>query len=269
MMTTQTETAGSLFKQGKLTAALAAANDAVKAKPTDLPARVLLAEMLLFAGNLERADVLLDAAGQMDPSASLVVAEFRQLLRADMARRQLYRDGRLPEFLGEPSDAETALLAAYVAQRAGDYAEASARADEAEALRPKRHGKAGDVAFEDFRDASDLHSAIMEVLTTTGKYYWVPVSRIESMIFHKPVRPRDLAWRRVSMSVASGPDGDVYVPAVYFAETADIADELRLGRATDWTDPASGPVRGMGQRMFLVGDEALGIMDLDSVSFEE
>jgi type VI secretion system protein ImpE len=260
--------AGALFRDGKLSEALTAANAAVKASPTDLGQRVLLAELLLFAGNLERADVILDAAGQIDPSAMMVVAEFRQLLRAETARRQLYRDGRVPEFLGEPEPTERAALAAFVALRAGDLAEAAAKAEEAETLRERRPGTAGNKAFDDFRDASDLHAGFVETLTSTGKYFWVPVSRIETMLFHPPKRPRDLAWRRCSMSVTGGPDGDVYIPVTYFAETDTTDEAHRLGRETSWTEEGQGPVQGIGQRVFLVGDEDIGIMDLESVEFD-
>jgi type VI secretion system protein ImpE len=255
-----------LFRAGKLAEAIAAATAAVKAAPTDLGRRVLLAELLLFSGNLERADLILDAASQVDPSALLVVSEFRQLLRAETARRQLHREGRVPEFLGEPEPSEQASLAAFVALRAGDVEEAKATAEEAETLRPRAPGVAGDVAFDDFRDVDDLHPGYIETLTSTGKYYWIPLSRIESMVFHPPKRPRDLVWRRCSMSVSSGPDGDVYIPATYFSETAD--DAHRLGRETSWTDEADGPVRGVGQRVFLIGDEAVGIMDLESIEFQ-
>ena len=78
--------AADLFRAGKLTDAIAAATAAVKQAPTDLGRRVLLAELLLFSGNLERADVILDAASQIDPTALIVVSEFRQLLRAETAK---------------------------------------------------------------------------------------------------------------------------------------------------------------------------------------
>ena len=259
--------AAGLFRAGKLAEAIAAATAAVKAAPADLGRRVLLAELLLFSGNLERADVILDAASQVDPSALLVVSEFRQLLRAETARRQLYRDGRVPEFLGEPEPTEQASLAALVALRAGDVAEARAKAEEAETLRPRAPGVTGGVAFDDFRDADDLHPGYIETLTSTGKYYWIPLSRIESMVFHRPKRPRDLVWRRCSMSVSNGPDGDVYIPVTYFSETAD--DAHRLGRETSWSDEADGPVRGVGQRVFLIGEDALGIMDIESIEFQQ
>jgi type VI secretion system protein ImpE len=259
--------AADLFRAGKLAEAVTAATAAVKRTPTDLGSRVLLAELLVFSGNLERADVILDAASEIDPSAMMVVSEFRQLLRAETARRQLYRDGRVPEFLGEPEPVERAALAAFVALRAGDIAGAKEMAAEAESLRPAASGISGGVAFDDFRDADDMLPGFIETLTTTGKYYWIPVSRIESMEFHPPKRPRDLVWRRCSMSVSDGPDGDVYIPATYFAEADTTDDAHRLGRITSWTDEAAGPVRGNGQRVFLVGEEDAGIMDLTTIEF--
>jgi type VI secretion system protein ImpE len=260
------ETAGAHFRAGRLGSAIEAAQAAVKKAPADLGARVLLAEMLLFAGNLERADVILDAAAQVEPQAAVVVAEFRQLLRADMARRQLRRDGRVPEFLGEPTLAQKAVLASLVALRANDADEASRLAAEAETLRPHTPGQSGNVAFDDFRDADDLCAGFFEVLTTTGKYFWIPTERVASLEFHPPQRPRDLAWRRATMSVNEGPDGDVYLPVIYGNDDPELSDTLRLGRETDWPD-APGPVRGLGQRTFLVGEDAVGIMDLTTLTF--
>lgn len=265
------DSAGALFQARQLGPAIAAANAEVRRKPGDLGARVLLAELLLFAGNLERADVILDAAAQADPTAAVVVAEFRQLLRADIARRQYIREGRVPEFLGDPPAALRASLAAQVALRAGDNAEAARQAEEAETIRPRVAGTmvlaSGDIAFDDFRDVDDLCAGYFEVLTSTGKYYWVPTERVASIVLHEPKRPRDLAWRRATISVNEGPDGEVYIPAVYDSTETDLADDYRLGHTTDWTDDAAGPVRGIGQRVFLVGDDAYPIMDIVELRF--
>ena len=43
---------------------------------------------------------------------------------------------------------------------------------------------------------------------------------------------------------------------------------LLLGRTTEWTDPADGPVRGRGQRMWLVGEEVLPFTSLQTVVFD-
>src|SRR5262249_4023751 len=112
--------AGDLFREGDLDGAIEAGNVAVRGAPADSGARVLLAELLLFAGNYERADSVLAAGAAIDPSAALVISEFRQLLRAEMARRQVAIEGRMPEFLDEPTATQTNLLKAAVALRAGD-----------------------------------------------------------------------------------------------------------------------------------------------------
>ncbi len=259
-------TAGDLLKAGKLTEALTAAQNAVRKAPTDLNARILLAEILVFTGNLERADVLLDAASTIDPSTAMVVAEFRQLIRADMARRQLFRDGRVPELLSDPTEVQRLQLAALVALRANDPDEAAKNAAAAEAARPPTPGFHNDQPFDDIRDADDLLAGNFEVLTTTGKYFWIPAERVVSAEFHPPKRPRDLIWRRVSMSVAEGPDGDVYMPVIY-AGSDPTSDLLKLGRETDWTDPDKGPVRGIGQRVLLCGDDDIAVMDLGVLRF--
>ena len=112
--------AGKLFREGRLADAIAAANAAVRKAPTDIGARVLLAELLLFAGNVDRVDTVLDACADLDPTSAIVVAEFRQLLRGETARRQLFREGRVPEFLTQPPAHVQATLRAMVALRGGD-----------------------------------------------------------------------------------------------------------------------------------------------------
>jgi type VI secretion system protein ImpE len=267
------ETAGDLFRAGKLGPAIAAANAEVRRRPADLGARVLLAELLLFDGNLERADTILDAAVVTDPSAAIPVAEFRQLLRAETARRQVAREGRIPEFLDEPTPALRAALSARVALHAGNAVEAAHRVTEAENARPLVPGvlvlaAADKVAFDDFRDVDDLCSGYFEVLTTTGKYYWIPTERVASIVFDAPQRPRDLAWRRATMSVRQGPDGVVYIPAIYDTLQPDLDDDCRLGRTTDWLGAEGEPALGVGRRLFLAGEEAFDIMECVELRFE-
>jgi type VI secretion system protein ImpE len=105
------------------------------------------------------------------------------------------------------------------------------------------------------------------VLTSTGKYFWIPVHRIESLDFDAPTRPRDLLWRPCRMSVGGGPDGTVFLPTLYPGTCEVPEPHLRLGRATEWSDEPDAPVRGCGLRTFLVGDNALTILELQSMHF--
>ena len=269
---TQTSTeAGRLFREGDLGGALTAATAAVRQAPADIGARILLAEFLLFAGNIERADLVLDACAELDPAAALVAAEFRQLLRGETARRQLFSDGRVPEFVGEPTTAHRLSLAAVVALRNGDAGEAGKLAAQAEEARVHPNGRVGEQTFDDLRDIDDLLACCFEVITTTGKYFWIPPERVASLDLHPMKRPRDLFWRRATMRINDGPEGDVYLPLVYpplSIEGAALTDALRLGRATDWRQIAGqGPTRGLGAVTLLVGDEALTWQEMDKLTF--
>jgi type VI secretion system protein ImpE len=262
--------AGRLFREGKLGEAVAAANAAVRKAPTDVASRVLLAELLLFAGGVERIDVVLDACADLDPSAAIVVAEFRQLLRGEIARRQLFSEGRVPEFLGEPTEAQRLALAALVASRAGEMAEAARLAAQAEEARIHPSGSMGQATFDDMRDADDLLATCFEVLTTTGKYFWIPPERVATLECQPMKRPRDLFWRRATMHVSGGPEGEVYLPTTYppVPGAAEPGDALRLGRATDWLRLGEdGPTRGLGAVTLLVGEEPMTWLEMGPITF--
>lgn len=262
-------TAGEAFKAGDLAAAVAAAQAAVKAAPRDSGARWLLAELMLFAGDAERADRMLDAAVLDDPSPA--VLEFRKLLRAEVVRQQVWNEARAPKFSGDDAtDAQSAALRAAVLARAGATEEAMAEANTAEESRAKVSGEAEladgtKIPFDDFRDADDLLAPMVEVLTTAGEHILVPVERLAALDFDAPRRPRDLAWRRTTIELKDGTEGVVYMPTIY-AAPAGQPDPVKLGRVTEWTEEA-GPVRGRGQRLFLIGEEAIALSDLAAIRF--
>ena len=265
-------TAGDALRAGDIASALAAATAAIKASPTDADARWLMAELLLLTGDAERADRMLDAAALHEPNPA--VLEFRKLLRAEVLRMQVLRDGRAPKYQGEDATpAQQVASRARMLIRLGDAAGASAAAAEIDDLRPAAPGHLEDAAgvslpFDDLRDADDLWAAEFEILTTAGDHLLVPVSRVRSLSFDPPRRARDLVWRRCTIDLKDGTEGVVFMPALYLGATPETDDGFRLGRSTDWTDPADGPVRGRGQRMFLIGEEMLAASDLHTVVFD-
>ena len=261
-------TPGELFQTGKLVEAVNAALDVVKKKPTDTDARGQLIELLFFTGDLERADKQLETIGQQDPNAQVGVSLLRQSVRAETARQQFFKDGRLPEFLFEPSPSLKLHLEASIAVREGKLAEAADKLAAAENQHKPVRGTCNGKPFDDFRDMDDLCSSFWEVLTSTGKYYWIPFERVEFVEFRAPERPKDLLWRRCNMKVIEGPEGEVFVPALYAGTHLSTDDQLRLGRGTDWITADNAPVRGVGQRMFLAGNQDVSIMELTEISFD-
>lgn len=259
-------TAAEHFQAGRLDDAIDAANEAVRDKPTDLAARSFLCELLCFAGNLERADKLLDVLGTQDPDAMAGVAEFRQLIRAETERREVFDQGRSPHFVKDPNPSQRLQLEALVAIREGNPAEAVAKLEAAEEARAAVAGKAGETPFDDIRDLDDVVAGNLEVLTAKGEYYWVAFADVVSLQFTKPDHARDLVWRRAEISVAGGLDGVVHVPVLYVGSHVSDDDQLRLGRGTDWRGDDGEPIRGIGQRELLVGEESHPILSLESLA---
>lgn len=267
-----------LYQAGNLTDAIAAMNDEVRKNPVDQGRRGFLAELLCFSGNLERADKLLDVISTQNPDVAVGVAMIRQLVRADQARRELFSAGRVPEFLEQPSDALSKHLEAVTLLREGDPGGAAKILEAAEAARVSVSGTCNGKAFDDFRDLDDVTASFFEVLTSTGKYFWVEMARVREMEFHAPERPIDLIWRRASVDVIEGPDGDVFIPAIYLppvdaieagqgSDDQVIDDQVLLGRSSDWIGGEGSPARGLGQRCFLIGDDVVPIMQLETLQF--
>jgi type VI secretion system protein ImpE len=253
------------YREGRLQDAIAAATDDVRKHPTDSARRNFLCELLCLTGDLERADRQLDTLGHQDPEVILGVGLFRQLIRAERARQQFYTEGRLPEMLGPPSPAVKLLLEASIRMREGAPADALGLLAQAEEQRPHVAGTCDGTAFDDLRDLDDLTASMFEVLTSTGKYYWIPMERVECIEFRPPARPRDLLWRRAHLIVRDGPDGEVFLPVLYAGSHAESDDRLRLGRATEWRNDDGAPTRGSGQRTLLVGEEARPILELKEI----
>jgi type VI secretion system protein ImpE len=261
--------ARSLYTEGHLEDAVEAATARVKARPTDGNARDFLAELLCAAGALERADKQLEVLTNQEADAAVGIALFRQLVRAEQTRQDFYREGRVPELLSEPTALLRKHLEASVMIRDGRLADAAALLMGAEEERPHLSGSCNGEAFDDFRDLDDLTAHFLEVLTTTGKYFWVPFDKVRRVDFKPPARPRDLLWRHAQLSVVDGPDGAVYVPAIYPATLTSVSDAARLGRLTDWQGGDGTPVRGIGQRTFVVGEEARAVMEINVLEFEQ
>lgn len=259
-------TAAELYKAGQLADAIAAAGDDIKKHPTEVNKRGFLAELLCFAGDFERADKQLDAIAQTDPQTAVGITLFRQLIRAEQARQQFHAEGRLPEFLDQPSPHLQRYLQASILLREGQPIEAMAMLDEAEQQRVRVGGTCAGRPFTDLRDIDDVLASVFEVLTSTGKYYWIPMERVESVEFHAPVRPRDLLWRRAHMIVSGGPDGEVFIPTLYAGSHMSEDDRIRLGRMTEWLGGEDAPVQGLGQRLFAMDDDDASILELTQIT---
>ncbi len=237
------------IRDADLDGARTALVEAVRANPSSARDRLALADLLIVLGDLLRADTHLDAAQSLDTTFALPVALARQLIRAATWRNETFVAGRPPDLVTPPTAAVGAAMAALLAARTGTRVDV-------EEVETDIAGTIDDRAFSGWRDADDRTAGVLEVLTSTGTYVWVPFEHVRGLRWRPVERLRDTIWRPAELDVAEGPSGVVYLPVIYHASAAEQTPEQRLGRATDWIDGAT--VRGVGLRTWLIGDDAVG-----------
>lgn len=255
------------FESGDLTTAIAKTVDKVKQNPTDLSHRTLLFELFAFQGDLDRAEKQLDVISQQDAKSEWTVQVYRNVLAAERNRRRLWSDGLKPEFLNDPPDYVTMHLQAINRLREGNLTEAS----ELLTTSAERRGDdvlatIGDQPPAAFQDCDDLLAPVLELIILRD-YVWLPLEQVRELEIMKPERPRDLIWAPVRIVLQDESQRRGYMPVLYPGTHQHSDDQVKLGQKTDWLENGDGPVRGVGQKMFLCGDDAISALELGEVRF--
>lgn len=258
-----------LFQAGQLDAAVELAAQDVKSSPADLTLRSLFAEFLCFTRDWKRVDKQLDAIAKVNKNSIIGVSMLKHLIRSEVARGEVYEQGRLPEFIEKPSLAMQKRLEALTHYRSGDYASSNALIEEATELEEPRAGAHNGNSFKTIRDLDDLLGPILEIFTATGEYYWVNLDQIRSLELDKPSNLVDQLWRAARIETVADLKGRVYLPALYYGSHQSEDGRVRIGRATDWISVEGGPVTGRGQRELLIDDEVSTVMQLSILNLEE
>lgn len=250
------------YQSGNLSQALTLAMEVVKQNPSDVGARVFFAELCCIVGDLERADKQLQTLLTLSPELALTASNWRQLIRAAYSRNGVYREGETPTLIAPATPAIELALSQLVALRDGDETAIQAGIGKSEQLAASNVIVNGKQA-SDIRDLDDVQTTVFEFFGTNGNYFWIDINQIEHLQFETPERPLDLLWRKCSLTVTSGSEGVVFMPAIY-PNTTDDSQQL-LGRSTDWKNHL-GLELGLGLREFWVDDEVINIMDLNTLT---
>lgn len=256
---------------GNLTAAIALATADVKREPTRPELRMVLAELMCFEGNLERAANLAEAAAKLYQKPAPGLALSRQLLAGETARQRWFREGIAPNVPQASAPALAESLQVIQDVRAGRLADAAklvANLSELPLLEASVTLASGDTqSGAGFRDLNDLTANVAELITLAGQYVWRPWSEFRLLKFEPVKTLRDLLWRPVQYTLRDGAAGQAFIPCLYDGTSSAGEDAIRLGQATDWKDLGEGLMSGLGQRMFLVGDATMTILEMEQIQF--
>jgi len=228
-----------LLDSGNLTDALRALTSEVRDNPADSKRRTFLFELLCFAGEFDRAEKHLDVLSQENQSAALGTLLYRTALQGERIRGGLFEKREYP-----------------------------AASDDGNA-KPLT-GTCNGMAFSNFSDADPRIGARLEVFAA-GDYLWIPFQQIESIEISPPKQLRDLIW--VPAVVRTGPGfdqkelGELFIPALSPFSWRHPDDAVRLGRMTVWESEETGEAVPFGQKLFLVDDVEVPVLELRSLRF--
>lgn len=255
-----------LLETNQLSAAVAELNQEVKSRPTDPRLRTFLFELLCFEGEFQRAQIQLDVIGHQSENASVGVEVYRNLIRAEIARRRLFSDGLRPTFLFEPPPYVALHLDAVNCLRGGNAPEAKALLKKSEQQRSSLNGQAAGQKFSTFRDSDDRLAPILE-LFIKNTYVWLPFEQLRKLTIAEPKQLRDLLWVPATIEMGDGQGGEVFVPVLYAGSEQDSNEQVRLGRITEWLDLGDGLAGGVGQRTFVIDEGERSLLELREVEF--
>jgi type VI secretion system protein ImpE len=249
------------LRAGDLEAALSELTGRVRKAPADARQRVFLFQLLAVLGQWERALNQLNVAGELDAGSLAMVHTYRDAVRCEALRAEVFAGRRAPLLLGEPKDWMAWLLEAarLSAQDATPEALEQARAlrerafEAAPATAGCIEGESADGPFtERFAWIADADSRLGPMLEAmlNGGYYWIPFSRIRSLHFEAPTDLRDLVWLPAHVTWVNGGEGVLLVPSRYPGSESSPDGRIRLGRLTEWQDRGADLYTGLGQRLF-------------------
>lgn len=243
------EAAEANLREGRVDAALASLQEAVRAKPGDAKLRVFLFQLLCVRGQWSRALNQLNVCAEMDAGALAMRETYRDAIGCELLRAEVFGGRRSPMLFGEPEPWLALLVESLLRGGTGDSAAAATLRQQAFDAAPTTAGSLDGQAFEWIADADMRLGPVLEAVVN-GRYYWVPFSRLEKVSFEPPADLRDCVWAFANLKFSNGGEMPALIPARYPGSETSEDGLIALSRKTDWTDRGDGLFGGLGQRMF-------------------
>jgi type VI secretion system protein ImpE len=260
------------LRQGDVDEALAELKKAVQKDPSDAKYRVFLFQLLSVVGKWDSAVTQLEVAGELDPGTLAMVQAYREAIRCERDRREVFAGEMSPLIFGEPDRWLALLIQSLKHMAAGQYADAARLRDEALEEAPGTSGTievTGDhsAEFAWIADADSRFGPVLEVFMN-GQYYWVPVHRIAEIDMEAPADLRDFVWTPAHFTWANGGQSVGLIPTRYPGAESDADPLIRLARKTDWQtvgDADAEAYLGMGQRMLATDAGEYSLLDIRKI----
>jgi len=259
-------TAEEHLRAGQLDEALAALQQSIRANPADSKLRIFLFQLQSISGAWQKALTQLNVISDMDSETAILAKIFTPVLNLEALRAEVFAGKRSPLIFGEPPEWIGKLLQANQLIAQGNYAASSELREQAFEEAPSMPGTINGAPFEWIADADSRLGPVIEAFLD-GKYYWIPFSRIQTIIIEAPTDLRDLVWLPAQFVWANGGKASAFIPTRYPGTESSPDTGLRLSRKTEWKEPAEGIYLGVGQRLFATDQADVSLLDTRKIDF--
>ncbi|WP_418316666.1 type VI secretion system accessory protein TagJ [Piscinibacter sakaiensis] len=242
--------------------------DQIRKNPQRSDLRIFLFQLYCLTGDWGKAANQLNAIEELDKEAESMVQTYREAVRCEVYRREVFAGQRVPLVLGDPQNWVALMLEAVKLDAAGKHEQAVSLRSKALEEAPATPGKADGKDFEWIADADSRLGPLLEMIMN-GKYYWVPMHRLSRLEMEAPSDLRDFVWTGATVTLANGGTNVALIPTRYSGTEAVDNTALRMARATEWKAMAADSYAGVGQRMFATNDADIALLELRDLRFDE
>jgi len=253
------------LREGDLEESLRQLQEQVRKDPANAKHRIFLFQLLALMGQWERAMNQLNVAGELDAGTLAMVQTYREALRCEVLRGEIFAGRRSPLVFGTPDEWLALLMEAQslLAQGAGE--QARAMRERALEAAPTTAGTIDGASFDWIMDGDNRLGPVLEAIVN-GRYYWIPFQRIRSIQIEEPADLRDLVWMPAFFTWANGGESAGLIPTRYPGSEASADPEVRRSRRTEWLEQPGGAYVGQGQRMFYTDSGEYALMAVRSIT---
>ena len=236
------------LKEGDLQGALTQLQEQVRKQPANAGYRVFLFQLLAVAGEWGRALTQLDVAGDLDAGTLAMVQTYREALRCEALRAEVFAGQRSPLVFGDPGQGTALVLEALKLSAGNEHERARRLVEQAYEDIPSTSGTINGEPFEWIADADSRIGPYLEAIVN-GHYYWIPFHRISRIQVEEPEDLRDMVWMPAHFTWANQGEAVGLIPVRYPGSESSADPFIRLSRKTEWQDLGGDVYHGMGQRM--------------------
>lgn len=259
--------AAETLRSGNPEDALAQLQEQVRKNPANSQYRVFLFQLLAVLGHWDRALNQLKVLGDMDASTLAMVATYREALHCEAYRQDVLAGKRTPLVLGDPEPWMALSFEALRLQGEGQWDKAAEVRAQALEQAPTTAGKLNGEPFAWIADADSRLGPMLEAIVS-GKYYWIPFSRLRSLQIEPPSDLRDIVWTAAQVTFANGGETIALLPTRYAGSEQDPDNRIKMARITEWHEKPGQTFLGRGQRLLATDQGEYALMDVRSLELE-